>query len=67
VEVDEPERNPLFSAVNYGSLNIVKLLIERGVDPSICYTGESMKNMDALAFAVELGKKDIAEYLRSLK
>lgn len=65
MELDEPEHNPLFSAINQGSLDIVKLLIKHGINASIKYTGDSMKNMDAVAFAKELGRTEIAEYLES--
>lgn len=63
LDVSEPERNPLFSAVYGGHIAIVRLLIEAGIDPSIRYTGKSMKNMDAKAFALERGQLDIATFL----
>jgi ankyrin repeat protein len=53
MDVSEPERNPLFGAIQCGNLDIGKLLIERGIDTKVRYTGNSMKNMDALAFAEE--------------
>jgi ankyrin repeat protein len=53
MDVSEPERNPLFGAIQSGNLDIGKLLIERGIDTKVRYTGNSMKNMDALAFAEE--------------
>lgn len=60
-------RNPLFSAIQQGSMEIVKLLIERGIDYRVSYTGKSMKNMDAEAFARECGQTEIADYLAMLK
>jgi ankyrin repeat protein len=66
LDVSEPERNPLFSAIQGGHLEIVKFLVERGIDYRVRYTGESMKDMDALAFAHERGKSEIAEYLAGL-
>lgn len=60
-------RNPLFSAIYGGSMEIVKLLIERGIDYRVSYTGKSMKNMDAEAFARERGQTKIADYLATLK
>lgn len=65
MDVSEPERNPLFSAVQSGSLDIARLLIEHGIDATVAYTGESMKNMDALAFALEMGQMKIAHFLRT--
>jgi ankyrin repeat protein len=65
MDVSEPERNPLFSAIHSGSLEIVRLLVERGIDTTVAYTGESMKNMDASAFALEMGKTKIVHFLRT--
>ncbi len=65
--VSEPERNPLFGAIQGGHTAIAKLLIDSGIDTQIKYTGESMKGMDALAFAREWGRSDIAELLISSK
>lgn len=66
LDVSEPERNPLFSAIQGGHMEIVKLLIERGIDYRVRYTGESMKEMDALAFARERGEREIADYLEKV-
>lgn len=63
LDVSEPERNPLFSAIRGGHVEIAKLLIENGIDIHVKYTGESMKNMDALAFAHEYGQVEIIELL----
>lgn len=65
MDVSEPEQNPLFGAVQSGSLDTARLLIEHGIDATVAYTGESMKNMDALAFALELGQTKIAHFLRT--
>jgi ankyrin repeat protein len=66
LDVGEPERNPLFSAIYGGHLEIVRLLVEAGIDWRVKYTGENMKGMDALAFARERGQGDIAAYLAAL-
>jgi uncharacterized protein len=63
LDVSEPERNPLFSAIYGGHLEIVKLLIDSGIDFHVKYTGPSMNNMDALAFAQERGQTEIAKNL----
>lgn len=63
MDVSEPERNPLFGAIHGGHVNIAKLLIESGIDTSIKYNGKYMTNMDALAFAIERGQKEIAVLL----
>ena len=66
MDVSEPERNPLFGAVHCGHIDIVRLLIENGLDPHVKYTGEYMTDMDALAFAHENGHAEIVEFLRTL-
>ena len=65
LDVSEPERNPLFSAIYGGHLEIAKLLVEHGIDIHAQYNGDSMKNMDAFAFAIERGQKEIADLLKS--
>ncbi len=65
MDVSEPDRNPLFSAIYIGNYSIAKLLIDTGMDISIKYTGERMKDMDALAYAEERGELEIAELIRA--
>jgi ankyrin repeat protein len=66
LDVSEPERNPLFSAIYGGHFETVKFLIEAGIDFRASYTGASMCNMNALAFARERGQTEIADYLAKL-
>lgn len=66
LDVSEPERNPLFSAIQGGHIEIVKILVECGIDYNVRYTGESMKQMDATDFARERGKIEIAQYIADL-
>lgn len=65
--IEESEHNPLFTAIYVGNLTIVKILIFRGIDYKISYTSDYMNNMDAEAFALERGEKEISSYLNSLK
>ena len=65
MDVSEPERNPLFGAIYGGHIAVARLLIGSGIDTHVKYTGESMKGMDALAFAHERGQSDIVELLTS--
>jgi ankyrin repeat protein len=65
METRAPEVNPLFSAIHCGRADIVLLLLNHGIDPSIRYTGESMRRMDALAFARERGQSEIARLLEA--
>ena len=62
-DVSEPERNALFSAIYVGSTELAELFIEYGIDYSVAYTGQSMTNMDARAFAIERGQKEVLAVL----
>ncbi|MGG0277496.1 suppressor of fused domain protein [Bacillus rhizoplanae] len=63
MDVSEPERNPLFGAISNGHVDIAKLLIESDIDTDVKYSGESMKDMDALNFAREQGQEEIVKLL----
>lgn len=47
-----------------GHKEVVECLVEKGIDISIRYTGENIKNMDAYEYAREFGQTEIAEYLK---
>ncbi|MGH6613396.1 ankyrin repeat domain-containing protein [Sphingomonas sp.] len=61
LDTSEPVRNPLFSAIVGKSLPVAKLLLSQGINSKVSYNGTSMKNMDAIAFALERGETSIAE------
>jgi len=63
----DSRKNPLFTAIYRGNLDIVKILINHGVNYKVAYTGDYAQNLDAEAFALERGEKEIANYLHSLK
>lgn len=65
IEIDEPSKNPLFAAIYASNIEAAKIIIGSGIDISIKYTGERMKNMDALAYAEERGELEIAELIRA--
>ncbi|WP_226556212.1 suppressor of fused domain protein [Priestia aryabhattai] len=65
MDVRDPERNPLFGAVSNGHAAIAELLIESGIDTNVTYSGESMREVDALTFAKEQGQKEIVKLLES--
>lgn len=65
LDTTEPERNPLFSAIHGGHIDIVKLLLAAGLDASIRYTGQYMTNMGALEFAIERGQREIVGILQA--
>jgi ankyrin repeat protein len=64
LDVSEPDKNPLFAAIFGGHKEIVQLLIQKGIDIKVKYTGENMKNMDAYSFAIERGQLEIASLIK---
>ena len=61
---DESESysNPLFSAIHNGHLEIVKLLIENGINVNIKY-----RDLTAISFGERLERKEIVDYLKKIK
>ncbi|PEY32835.1 hypothetical protein CN354_20535 [Bacillus cereus] len=64
LDVSLAKRNPLFGAIYGGYKEVAEFLVEKGIDISIRYTGENIKNMDAYEYAREFGQTEIAEYLK---
>jgi uncharacterized protein len=60
LDVSTPEANPLFGAISNGHQDIADYLVKCGIDTSVSYNGKSMKDMNALKFAMEQGEKEIA-------
>lgn len=56
-------RNPLFAAIVGRSPEIVRLLMERGIDASVRYNSETMTDMDATAFALWRGEIELAQII----
>jgi ankyrin repeat protein len=67
MDVSEPERNPLFVAIIENDIETGRLLIERGIDTKVSYSGDLMDNMDALAFAKERGAQEFVDLLKSVR
>ncbi|PEK56578.1 ankyrin repeat domain-containing protein, partial [Bacillus pseudomycoides] len=64
LDVSLAKRNPLFGAIYGGYKEVAEFLVEKGIDISIRYTGENIKNMNAYEYAREFGQTEIAEYLK---
>lgn len=56
-------QNPLFAAIVGRSPEIVKLLLEHGMDATVRYNSPTMRNMDAVAFALMQGAADCARVI----
>lgn len=63
MDTSKSVRNPLFAAVVGKSPEIVRLLLERGIDATVRYTSDTMKGMDATAFALQRGEAEIARII----
>lgn len=62
MDVGSSSRNPLFSAIVGRSPEIARLLLERGIDSTVRYEGD-WKKMDAVAFAMMRGEREIARII----
>ncbi len=60
LDTETSVQNPLFSAVVGRSATIARLLLEAGIDYSVRYNSRTMKDMDAIAFALMRGEKECA-------
>lgn len=56
-------RNPLFAAIVGRSADVVRLLLERGIDATVRYTSDTMNGMDATTFALLRGENEIAQII----
>jgi ankyrin repeat protein len=63
LQVPRPDRNPLFSAIFGGHGLVAKLLLEAGMDPHVVYRSASGKLKNALSYAQERRRTEIAELL----
>jgi len=59
--------NPLFAAIHDDNVEIAQLLIDRGIDINVKYNSDTMRDMDAIAFAEEQGAKKCLELLQNSK
>ncbi|WP_425613875.1 ankyrin repeat domain-containing protein [Anatilimnocola sp. NA78] len=57
------ERNPLMSAIYGDYPDVAKLLLDAGIDTKVKYLGESGRIKNALSFAQEYGRTEIAQLI----
>lgn len=65
LDVSKSDFNPLFAAICGDHTSVAEFLIESGIDISVKYTGDNMKNMDAIAFAKKWGRTEIVNLLKA--
>ena len=66
-ETDEPELNPLFSAIQGNHVQVADYLIRSGIDTSVAYSGDNMNETNAVKYAQEWGASEIEELLELKK
>lgn len=64
LDVSLAKRNPLFSAIQEGHMDVAQCLVENGIDITIKYNTENLNDIGAYEFAVEYGETEIANYLK---
>ena len=65
-DVSDALKNPLFSAISYDNLNVVKYLVEKGIDITIYYNTIQLGKISAYEYAKIYGKTEIANYLKAI-
>lgn len=63
LHVDASVRNPLFAAIVGRSPEAVEILLDAGIDAKVIYNSPTMRNMDAVAFALMRGERRCAELI----
>lgn len=64
-DVNRPESNPLFAAIDQGHYEVAKRLIAAGIDVSVEYKGTSGVAKNALSYARDWGRSDIATLIEN--
>jgi len=63
MDTDLSVKNPLFAAITGRSPACVRLLLDAGIDAGARYNSRTMKEMDAVAFALMRGEQQCAEMI----
>lgn len=63
LDVSSSVRNPLFAAIVGRSPRTVQLLLDAGIDSKVRYNSETMRDMDAVAFALMRGEQECANLI----
>lgn len=63
LDVDLSVKNPLFAAIIGRSTEVVNLLLVSGIDSTVSYNSKTMRDMDAVAFALMNGEVECARII----
>lgn len=64
LDVSSLEKNPLFAAIYNGHLEVVRFLVEKGIDIKAYYAVGDLDRVDAYEYARQYGKTEIINYLK---
>lgn len=64
LDVSNMARNPLFAAIYNGHSDVVKFLVENGIDITAHYSIGELERVDAYEYARQYGQTEIANYLK---
>ena len=64
LDVSDFDRNPLFAAIYNNHFDVVRFLVEKGIDLSASYAIGDLDACDAYEYARQYGRTEIAEYLK---
>ena len=66
LDISTATKNPLLAAIPDGHFDVVKYLVEKGIDIKATYEIGDIKECDAYEYARQYGQTEIANYLKSL-
>ncbi len=64
-DVSTFDANPLFAAIYNNHIDVVKFLVEKGIDLKPCYAVGDYDALNACDYAEVYGRSEIVEYLKS--
>lgn len=64
LDVSLAKRNPLFSVIQGGHMDVARCLVENRIGITVKYNTENLNDIGAYEFAVEYGQTEIANYLK---
>jgi ankyrin repeat protein len=67
IDVSTFARNPLFAAIYNNHFEVVKYLVDKGIDTKVTYAIGDIEECDAYEYARQYGRTEIAEYLKALR
>lgn len=65
LDVSSFPANPLFAAIYNGHFEVVRFLVEKGIELNVCYAIGDLDKVDAYEYARQYGQTEIAKYLQN--